>query len=370
VFGLVSAALCAAGIAVTVAGAGPASATGTRPFAAGDLVAYVSDSGSRTLTAVDLRTGVAHHAHLPFEASSLALTPSGRRVWVISVGGVDGRSTVTGVVAVDTRTLTVGRVIAAGYGPIGDVVTPDGRTLLVADMGDVTYHGGSSYSVVDARTVYVISTSSGKLLRKLDVGPGPGAITVTPQGKTAYVPLTGTPTDTLHQVVPIDLSDFRLGHPIDVGPAPMAVATSSDGKLLVVDNTGWLQPVGDTVTIVNAAQGKPMATVKVGPVPFAVVVTSRSRQAFVANNGYGRTPAGDSVSVIDLRTDRVSRTVTVGSAPSALAVTPAGTTVWVTHTAQGKYGGFITAINVATLHTGTSYPAGAAPDGIVIARQP
>jgi YVTN family beta-propeller protein len=84
--------------------------------------------------------------------------------------GLAGGHTVT---PVDVATGEPGTPIRVGNGPQALVVTPDGRTLYVANIDD--------------NMVTRITVATGKPGGAIRAGHGPQALAVTPDGRTLYV---------------------------------------------------------------------------------------------------------------------------------------------------------------------------------------
>jgi DNA-binding beta-propeller fold protein YncE len=70
-----------------------------------------------------------------------------------------------------TATHTAGRAIRVGKYPGAIAITPDGKT---------------AYEVSGTGTVTPIRTATDKALKAIKVGDGPAAIVITPNGRTAY----------------------------------------------------------------------------------------------------------------------------------------------------------------------------------------
>jgi YVTN family beta-propeller protein len=67
-----------------------------------------------------------------------------------------------------------------------------------------------------------IDVATGRAGTPIQVGKGPVAIAITPDGKTAYVASYKAST-----VTPIDVATGRAGTPITVGNSPLAIAITS-----------------------------------------------------------------------------------------------------------------------------------------------
>jgi YVTN family beta-propeller protein len=109
------------------------------------------------------------------------------------------------VTPITTATNTAGPPIAVGIDPEFIVITPDGKTVYVAN-------GGSD-------TVTPITTATNTAGPPIAVGSLPDAIAITPDGKTVYVAnyVSGT-------VTPIVTATNTPGPPIPVGTHPDAIA--------------------------------------------------------------------------------------------------------------------------------------------------
>ena len=99
----------------------------------------------------------------------------------------------------------------------------------------------------------------------------PGAIAITPDGKTAYVAnyYSGT-------VTPITTATNRAGKPIRIaeGPGTIAIAITRDGKTAYV-----VSSTEGTVTPVATATNTPGKPIEVGRGPFALVIGPDSHGA-------------------------------------------------------------------------------------------
>jgi YVTN family beta-propeller protein len=192
------------------------------------------------------------------------------------------------VTPIDTATNTPGAPIPVGPSAGLIVMAPDGRT---------------AYVTSDESIVVPIDTATGTPEAPIRVGvtgPGlhdqPDGIAVTPDGRTVYVANIGSGT-----VTPIDAATNTPGEPVEVGVRPRAIVITPDGRTAYVVNQsrpqpppwhsyeaekrGLPQPAPDprgTVTPIDTATNTPGAPIDVGSEPFAIAVTpghmrSRSR---------------------------------------------------------------------------------------------
>src|SRR5450756_319549 len=132
---------------------------------------YVSNDAGY-VTPIDSSTNTPGTAvPVPLRPYAVAITPDGKTLYVAQ----DNTNTVT---PIDTATNTAGTPITVGNNPTGIAVTPDGKTAYVANSSDGTV------SAINVATHSVVAT--------ITVGGGPAHIAVTPDDTTAYVTDGGT----------------------------------------------------------------------------------------------------------------------------------------------------------------------------------
>ena len=98
----------------------------------------------------------------------------------------------------------------------------------------------------EAGTVTPIFTATNTAGTPVKVGDGPGAIAITPDGRTIYV------ASYRNTVTPIFTATNTAGTPIKVGKTPTAIAVTPDGKTVYVANLG-----SGTVTPISTATNTP-----------------------------------------------------------------------------------------------------------------
>jgi YVTN family beta-propeller protein len=81
------------------------------------------------------------------------------------------------------------------------------------------------------------------------------------------------------RVTPINTATGRVGKAIKVGNEPGAIAITPDGKTAFVANYG-----SGTVTPIRTATSKAGRAIKVGENPVAIGITPNGRTAYVINN--------------------------------------------------------------------------------------
>ena len=138
--------------------------------------------------------------------------------------------------AIDTRTDKVVASIPVGSYPYAMAITPNGKTVYVAN--------GNSGSVS------VISTAINQAVATISVGSLPVAIAVAPSGHFIYVV-----NDDSNSVSQIDTSTNRVTGTVDVGELPSQIAVTPNGVTAYV---GELSNAVVPVDLRTMRAGKPI----------------------------------------------------------------------------------------------------------------
>jgi YVTN family beta-propeller protein len=230
---------------------------------------------------------------------------------------------------------TLRAVIPVGTAPQGLAVSPDGRQVVVANIGSRT-----------------VSISDGSAAPPVDV-PVPGTpryVTFAPDGRRAYVSMyTGDGADSA--VAVIDVASRSVAAVAPSGPQPYALAAAPSGDVLVPNHGSSSVSVldGETLQIVGSVQ--------VEPNPHGVAFSPTGEHAYTANH------ESDSVSVIDVASRAVVETVDVGRSPHSVAMSPDGTLLAVANYLEAT----ITFIDTATNLVTATVPAGPTPQHLTFA---
>jgi DNA-binding beta-propeller fold protein YncE len=117
---------------------------------------------------------------------------------------------------------------------------------------------------IGGETITPISIGNGTPGRAIRLGNSPVSMTITPDGKTVYVPciLNGA-------VVPVTTATNKPGRPIKVGGSPQSVVITPDGKTAYV--VVWGEP--GTVTPIATATNTAGTPIEVGDGPYAIAIT-------------------------------------------------------------------------------------------------
>jgi DNA-binding beta-propeller fold protein YncE len=161
---------------------------------------FTGDMGAHTVSILDLRAGTLLQAFpVPNTPEAINVTPDGSEVWV--------GSNATGRVSVlDPRTGTVTTAAEGVSWPYRILFTPDVRTVVIPDMRN--------------HEVRFLDRVSRRELSRLSLpDAGPQGITVTPDGKFAFLSLSQQA-----RVAVIDLATRQIVRHIEAGNTPDGIA--------------------------------------------------------------------------------------------------------------------------------------------------
>ncbi len=264
------------------------------------------------LTAMPNMEGGAHGADMPeeligvdaaaYEVTSRIELGTGLHAAHVVISGDTGFVTANeadAVVVVDLAAKTVSRTISLpdGTGPHGARLTPDGRVLVVAGMGD-----GS---------LVLVDVASGDVARH-DL-PGRAVQTaVLPDGSAAFATVYDT-----RQVARIDLTTQVVTlhelPPSSAGPAQLY--PSPDSTFVWIADQGLLDgdAAGNSLIAMDAETGEVHHVVTVDPGPHGVVLNADGTKAWTT------TIVNGTVQAIDTMTGSVLNTASVGRNPNGIS---------------------------------------------------
>ncbi len=257
--------------------------------------AYVANSGSDTVTPIDLETNTAGPA-IPVgdEPVAIAITPDGKTAYVANASG-------DSVTPINTATNTAGPAIPTGADtePYVIAITPDGTTAWTANIG--------------MRTVTPIDLATKTVGAAIPISNpfffnSAGSVTISPDGATLYV--AGSPLDPYNRwVVPINLATRTAGESIENIGSASGTAITPDGSTAYVGTADGVLPVDIATGIVGTKilAGTAHSSVAVTPDGATVIVTNIFDQ---------------SVTLVATATNTAGPTISVGANPFAVAATP------------------------------------------------
>jgi YVTN family beta-propeller protein len=225
--------------------------------------------------------------------------------------------------------------IRVGAEPEGVAVSPDGRTVYVANQGSHVL------SVVDAASRHVTSVS----LRHT-----PRFVTTSRDGRLVFVSMyeqdmTGS------GVAVLDAASRKVVRYLMTGVQPYTLAVGPDDHLWVPIHSQH------RIEIYTTGDQRPVGQVRVPPNPHAVGFSAKLHRAFTSNH------ESNAVSVIDMRHNRLVKSIPVSRAPHSIAVSPDGRTVLV----AGYEANTADLINATTLRRTGPFRVGSKPQSVAFA---
>lgn len=248
----------------------------------------------------------------------------------VYVSNEDGDS----ISVVDAQKQAVVATIPVGKRPRGMRLSPDGRTLYVALSGSPKSGPGVDESKLpppdrSADGIGVVDLASLKLVRTLPSGVDPEAFDVSPDGKTLYVS-----NEDAGQASIVDVATGAVRKTIAVGREPEGVSVRPDGRFVYVTSEA-----SNEVDVIDAASGLVTARIPTQARPRAVVFSRDGKRAYVT------TEAGATVHVVDAVANTVLSDIHVpqkGARPMGIVLSPDETHAYVTN---GR-GGSISVVDV------------------------
>lgn len=304
----------------TTVTASPSSTPTPTATLTGAGLAYVSNSGSNSVSVIDVGSNVVVRS-----------VPVGTAPFGVAVDGSGTRAYVTNLLSrtlsvIDTDTNKVVHTLSVGSLPRGVAVNASGTRVYVAnelsgtlsvidtltnEVSDIPL-GGSPFGVdvnpVSEGQVFVTNRSGGTVsvlntaeggLDTVPVGAAPLGVAVDPAGSFAYV--ANSESDS----VSIINSDTFGVTSVDVGDQPVAVAINPTGTRVYVANS-----MGNSVSVIDTVDPRVVSTIRVPGQPFGIAVDAVGTQVYVA------TLAANQVAVINVATGGVA-TIDVDSGPVA-----------------------------------------------------
>lgn len=218
----------------------------------------------------------------------------------------------------DTSTGKLIKKVEVGKHPAHIVFTDDGKYVLVTNNED------NNVSVIDAKTY--------KVINKITVGKGPHGFRISKDSKFAYVANMGEDTISV-----VDIDNNKEVKKIKVGNTPVTTGITSDGKTLVATVNSE-----NVLAIIDLASDK-VEKVSIGKGPAQVYIESDDKYAFVANQGTEEEPS-NTISKIDMATKKVVATIETGKGTHGVVVSPDNKYVYVTD----MYDGTVSVIDNST----------------------
>lgn len=211
---------------------------------------YVTNEDEAELSMIDIGSGkVLRKVPVGKEPEGVKVSHDGSIVWVTS-------EVANLVHVIDVASGKLMRNVKVGKRPRRFALTPDGTQLWVTNelSASITVLSTKDYSVIDTLQFQV------KGIRDTDITPV--GITMTRDGKRAFVALGRA-----NHVAFVDVASRKVGDLVLVGKRAWNVALDKAETRLLVCNG-----LSDDLTVVDVASAKPLKTLPVGRVPYMAVV--------------------------------------------------------------------------------------------------
>ncbi|MEV4351944.1 YncE family protein [Actinoplanes sp. NPDC049596] len=237
------------------------------------------------------------------------------------------------LLAVSVARPAVTATLPVGAEPEGVAVSPDSRTVYVANQGE------RSLSVIDVASRYVTPVPLRNTAR---------FVAVSRDGRRVYVSMFEKDRSGSGVAI-LDAATRRVISYLRTGTQPYDLAVAPDGRL-------WVPIHGSARLDVFSPDDRPAGQVRVAANPHSVGFAAAGSRAFTPDHESNR------VSVIDTRTDRRTGSIPVSSAPHSLDVAPDGRTV-----AVACYGAnAVDLIDAVTLRRRGPFAVGRKPQSVAV----
>ncbi len=187
--------------------------------------------------------------------------------------------------------------------------------LMLCAMSPLTGHAGTNYQIYVSNEksgdVTVINGSDNQVLGTIPVGKRPRGIHASPDGKTVYVALSGTPVAAPPQ--------------LDAKGSPIFVRGKDDDD----DDAIKSDKSADAIGVIDVAQRKLTGKISAGSDPEEFAISKDGSKLYVSNEDV------KAASVINIASGKVEHIVVVGQEPEGVATAPDGKHFYVTCEAGG-----------------------------------
>ena len=276
---------------------------------------------------------------------------------------------------VDMKTRTVTKTIPIGKEPHHVMLTPDEKTLLVANAmgndialmnpltGEVTgripkiidpYHIGYSpdnrwfitaANRLDRVDIYAANGADLKLAKTIAVGKTPSHIAFTADSKIAFVTMQDS-----NELAAIDLINQTLLWKMSTGPAPAGLWMTPGDQHLLVGITG-----GDYVQVLDWRNRREVKKIFTGKGAHNFRPQGDRKHVFVTNR------IASTISLLNMQTlEKVGDITGLPAGPDDMELTPDGKHLWVSFRFARKAG----VIDVPSMKLISVIPVGKSPHGI------
>ena len=259
-------------------------APGGAAFNAQTGLLYVSNTGSGSVTAVDVAGDAATTIEVGALPSGVAVDEANNMVYVVQAG--------VGITAINGSS----NEITGSIGVPG--ASPDGIAFDFAGMRGYAGDLNGTISVIDLTANAVAYT--------IDVGGGPAAIDIDPDTGVVY-----TSVPSLGAVVAINATTGAILHTIQVGGSPSGLVFNPHGDRVYVGDTHT-----NAVLVIDARTNTVDREIPIGQAPHGLDVIQSTNTLYVTG------PERGGIVAIDADTDTILGSIETDAGSHAIAVNP------------------------------------------------
>jgi YVTN family beta-propeller protein len=217
-------------------------------------------------------------------------SPDGRTLYVANYGQLDRRN--LGVY--DAQTLALSRTIDVPGIIVESAISPDGRTLYVSNFR--------------RNSVQYLDLASGRITREVNTGRHPKILVVSHDGRRLFAANWAS-----RDVSEIDVATGAVTRTLSAGDNPRGMAITRAGRLYIANSTS-----DDIHVYEGANMERSHRIARVCRIPRHVTLSPDESRLYVSCLGVG------TLAVMDTSTERVVRSIQTQSGPKANDVSPDG----------------------------------------------
>jgi len=258
---------------------------------------------------------------------------------------------------IDAATETVVRTVPLGKRPRGIKISPDQKSLYVAMTGSPNAGPGVDPATLpppdrSADGIGEVDAATLRVKRIIPAGADPEQLDISADGTRLYVACEDTAT-----VSAVDVPSGRVAAVIKVGNEPEGVAIRPDGKVVYVANEA-----DGTVSVIDTNTNTPVTPIAVGHRPRSIAFLPDGTRAYVTLENDAAFTIVDAIRHRFVQLVPLNEPGLPNPRPMGIAVTPDGSSVFVTTGSQGRLSFF----NPVTNQPAGSLAVGQRPWGVAL----
>ena len=288
----------------------------------GCTYAYVANYGSNTVSVIN-GTSVIANISVGVEPYSVAITPNGEFAYVSD-------SPEDAVYVINTSSNKVVTEITGLHAPIGMAITPNGNFGYILESG---------YNYLE-----VINVSSNSLIYQIPGFSSPNGIAITPNGKLAYVTNYNS-----NNVSVVNLTTNSVISSFNVSSEPYGIAINPNSKIAYVADYYAFE-----ISVANLSSNSLIRNLKSKYTPIGIAITPNGKLAYVTNYN------SNNVSIINTTTNFGLSEIDIGEKSYGIAITPNGKLAYI----SDYNSNMVSLINLTSDSLITNIAVGSSPLGI------